>query len=293
MAQFTRLPPYWQSPAPPPPCQINDISDDAYQFSLMSNNPFAKVGCVKIVESTAVPQPLAVSNEPQDTKYPDKLVNPPEIWLQKSPKSPQPMHLISPIPLSLKSSLWLDQQVQRQLGTVSSEYKTPHVPVKPKPVKALDLYSVRKPASNPRHKATATNKQVLHTYQQIAVPQKPQTMPSQSTSITNPNLPTPNHQELYGFLPSITGSLNAAGYQGSYFNNAYHISRALPTKDTHPTFNFNDIPSLNMAIHNQFPIPSTPAMTTESAQAAFRTTSDLQPYSPNTHKTPSPYQAGT
>lgn len=292
MAQSTRLPLQWQSPTPPPPLrQINDLSDSASQFSPMSNDPFAKASCVKIIESMAIiSQPLALPNEPQHTLYPDMLVNPPERWLRKSPNDPQPMRLIPPIPLSLKSSLWLDQQVKHQLGTGSSENKTTHVPVKPKPVKAPDLYRVQKPATNPRPRAPTPNKQAPQTYRQSAVPQRPQTMPSQPTSLASPNLPSPNwHQEFYGLLSSSTGSFSTAGYQGSYSNNADQISRTPPTRGTHPTFNSSRISSPNMAIQNKLPIPPISPMTTVSTQAVFRPNSYQQPYNPN--KISSPHQA--
>jgi hypothetical protein len=160
MKQSTRLPAQWRLPAPTPPPVVSDLSDDAYQFSPMSNDPFAKVGCVKVVDSKMLPQYSPVPNEPQHPVYPNPLINPPERWLRKSQKDPQPMRLIPPLPISTTPS-WLDQQVQRQLGTppIISGQNIPLLPINPKPVKAPDPYRVHKCAANPKPKAPARKKQ--------------------------------------------------------------------------------------------------------------------------------------
>jgi hypothetical protein len=287
MEQSTRRPGHWQSPALPPwspPPSINELSDNAYQFSPVSNDPFAKVGCVKIVESRAIPQHTPVSNEPQHMSYPDLLINPPERWLRKSSTDPQPMRLIKPIFISniqpasfSKSSSWLDQQVQRQLGATptSSEQKAPFMPIKPKPLKA--------PAPRMR-KPKPTLQPTPPANQHTGGLQRPQGQPGQPFRPINPYFSVPKWQEGQSHVsPAITGSqpqMNAAPYKGSYSNNANQFSGTLPRTGAHPTAN----PGVN---YNQFPSPPMSATALPSIQPAPKPITKQQPYNHDTRQQPS------
>ena len=286
MEQSTRRPGHWQSPSLPPwssPPSINELSDNAYQFSTFSNDPFAKVGCVKIVESKAIPQHTPVSNEPQHTSYPELLINPPERWLRKSPTDPQPMRLIKPISLSniqpgpfSKSSSWLDQQVQRQLGATpsSSEQKAPLMPIKPKPLKA----------STPRmRKPKPTLQQNPSANQHTGGLQRPQDQPGQHFRPINPYFSVPKWQEgRFHVSPATAGSqpqMNAAPYKGSYSNNANQLSGTLPRTGVHPTANLG-------VNYNQFPSLPMSATALLSTQPAPKPTTKQQPYNRDARQQP-------
>ncbi len=162
MAQSTKIPRHWQTPAPLRLVH-NELLDEAYRFSPMSNDPFAKVGNVKISQSMSIPRAAVVPNEPQHIAYPDMLINPPERWVRKSPNEPQPMRLIPPLPLP-DSCSWLDEQIWGQIIRlpIKSENKTPSASNKSILAKAPDSSRVRKAVSTtqPRAKAATSIQQV-------------------------------------------------------------------------------------------------------------------------------------
>ncbi|KAE9372339.1 hypothetical protein N431DRAFT_375469, partial [Stipitochalara longipes BDJ] len=222
MEQSTRLPAHWRSlPIPAPPLR-NGLSDDAYQFSPMSNDPFAKVGFVKVAESKVASRYSPVPNEPQHTAYPDLLVNPPERWVRQSPKDFQPMRHIQPARL-FSSYSWLDQQVQRQLRSppISNMQKLPCAPVKPKPIKTTDPYRVHKPATNSKSKAHDTMTQTPIS-NQWSDPRTPQGLPQLPTTPINTYFLDPKWQK-----DLSRSEYNVHAYQEPYSSSANQTAQAV------------------------------------------------------------------
>jgi hypothetical protein len=261
MAQSTKLPRHWQTPAPLRLVH-NELSDEAYRFSPMSNDPFAKVGNVKISQSMSIPRAVVVPNEPQHTTYPDMLVNPPERWVRKSPNDPQPMQLVRPLPLP-NSCAWLDEQLWRQLGVLPNKIqtKTPSASTNSMLAKAPDSYRVRKPVGTMQSKAKApTSTQQLGTSRGFQGPLAQSGQPIKSNSCI------PQFQAGYQRnTPYNTGSQACP-------SNASQAPLIPPTRSTNPPTNpagkQNPRP---VKYNNQFPTPPTSARATPSTHPANNT----------------------
>jgi hypothetical protein len=248
----------------------------------MSNDPFAKVGFIKVVESMPVSQHPLLPNEPQHTTYPDLLVNPAERWIRSSPNDPRPMRLIRPIPMS-SSHAWLDQQVQRQLGTsaIRNLQKLPQAPVKPNPIKATNPYRVRKPSASSKPKAQITKTQTAVSIQKGGLP-TPQglPLPQLPMTTTNPYFSVPKLQK------DFPGSeANAYSSQGQYYSNENRPPLAAPTRRAHATANAVSIPAPSLAVYNQIPSPT---KFRSSSQIPSRPVVNQQPYDPSAHPLPQP-----
>jgi len=278
MEQSTRVPAHWRSPAVSAPPVSHGLPDDVYRFSPMSNDPFAKVGFVRVVESRATPHYPSVSNEPQHTAYPDLLVNPPERWIKHSPRDPQPMRLPNPL---FSSYSWLDQQVQRQIGSaaISNTQQPPYAPVKPKPVKAVDPYRVRKPAATPKSKSHATKTQTKSTQWSGT-----QGIPQLPVATTNPYFSAPKGKE------------NMSGYDTTiyayppYSSSAAQIYQAGPAGGAQAPVKSagnlqNQSPCPGMVVYNQFPPPP---KVEQGTHPAPRPIVGQQPYDPTTYLLPQP-----
>lgn len=260
MAQSTKIPRHWQTPAPLRLVH-NELPDEAYRFSPMSNDPFAKVGNVKVSQSMPIPRAVVVPNEPQHTIYPDMLVNPPERWVRKSPNDPQPMRLIPPLPLP-DSCSWLDEQIWRQIGglPIKSENKIPSAPTKSILSKASDSYRVRKPVGTTQSKTMAPNStQEVGTSRGFQGPQLHNGQPIKSNSYI------PQLQAGYPRNNSYnTGSQTCS-------SNAGQAPSIPPTRSTNPPA--NRVGNLNPrpVKYNQFPAPPTSASATPSTHPTITT----------------------
>ncbi|KAN0110490.1 hypothetical protein V8E51_006877 [Hyaloscypha variabilis] len=282
MEQSARVPVHWRSPAVSAPPIGHGLSDEVYEYSSMSNDPFAKVGFVKVVESMPVTQHSLLPNEPQHTAYPDLLVNPAERWIRPSSNDPRPMKLIRPIPLSSSHS-WLYQQVQRQLGTSATRnsQKLPQAPVKPNPMKATDPYRVRKLSASSKPKAQVTKTQTVLSIQKGGLP-TPQGHPLPQLPITptNPYFSVPKWQK------DFPGSeAKAYSSQGQYYSNESQPPQAVPTRRAHATVNAVSTPTPSLAVYNQFPSPT---KFQSSSQTPSRPVVNQQPYDPTAQPLPQP-----
>jgi len=293
--QSMKLPPHWQSPSSrslPP----NDLPDDVYRFSPMSNDPFAKAGCVRTVECKTATQHLPATKslefshaesrlkESEHCAYPELLINPPERWIKNSPRYPQPMPLIQPAAF-VNSYPRPKQQSKRQIAAkpTSGEQREPVMSKKPNPVKSSDTCHILKPAPEPKSKAKASKKQTSYSAQQIRGSQGFQNLQQQPAPVINPSLLVPSQQQVYWAVPppgtGLQPTINTAAHQSIYSNNANRPPVRSQAGATHPTTNLVIASNPDLAIQNQFPAPSVPGFRTAMYSTAGYIPNQ-QPYHP-------------